>query len=521
MSVYVKITYQLKGRTRTQVVHKRFTRGSKTAGICANKPGKYRKQAANSAPGDCNSLLFDRFHEECGVFGVFGHPEAANLAYLGLYALQHRGQEGAGICSADGKMMFIEKSKGSVADIFNEKRLKKLPGHIAIGHNRYSTSGSSILKNVQPLVANFSLGQLAIAHNGNLVNAGELRRSLEDDGAIFQSTSDSEVVVHLIAHSKGESFHDRVIQALKTVRGAFSLLILREDEIIAVRDPYGVRPLCIGQVDGAYVVASETCALDLISAKYIRDVEPGEMVIINNNGLTSRKALTSSRRAFCIFEFIYFSRPDSNIFDGVNVNEIRKEFGRQLARESNIDADLVIPVPDSGVPAAIGFSEESKIPFDFGLIRNHYIGRTFIEPKQSIRHFGVKIKLNPVKKLIAGKRVVVIDDSIIRGTTSKKIVKMLRETGETKEVHFRVSSPPTIMPCFYGIDTPTRHELIASSHAVEEIRKYVTADTLSYLSIEGMLNIVPNPENYCTACFDNNYPISFPGEHLEQLELFF
>jgi amidophosphoribosyltransferase len=483
------------------------------------------KKRCSQAAGHCNKGITipsqDKLHEECGVFGVFGHPEAANLAYLGLYALQHRGQEGAGICSSDGKQVYIEKAMGLVADIFSEKRLKKLPGYIAIGHNRYSTAGSSILKNVQPIVANFSLGALALAHNGNLVNANELRKSLEAEGAIFQSTSDSEVVVHLIAHSKGESFHERVIQALKEVNGAFSLLILREKELIAARDPYGVRPLCLGQVDGAYVVASETCALDLISAKYVRDIEPGEVVIINENGISSHKALTSPRKAFCIFEFIYFARPDSNIFGGQNVNLIRKEFGRQLARESGVDADLVIPVPDSGVPAALGYAEESGIPFEFGLIRNHYIGRTFIEPKQSIRHFGVKIKLNPVRKLIEGKKVVVIDDSIVRGTTSKKIVKMLRENGGAKEVHLRISSPPTIMPCFYGIDTPTRQELIASSHDVDETRKYITADTLAYLDIEGMLRIVPDSENYCTACFDNDYPISFPGEHLEQLEFFF
>jgi amidophosphoribosyltransferase len=460
-------------------------------------------------------------HEECGVFGIYGHPEAANITYLGLYALQHRGQEGAGICSSDGKQMYIEKGMGLVADIFSEKRLKKLPGHIAIGHNRYSTAGSSVLKNVQPIVANYSLGTLALAHNGNLVNANELKKNLENEGAIFQSTSDSEVIVHLIAHSKGNIFQERVMQALKEVHGAFSLLILTDKEMIAARDPYGVRPLCLGQVDGAYVVASETCALDLISAKYIRDIEPGEMLVINESGISSHQIVVNERKAFCVFEFIYFSRPDSNIFGGWNVNEVRKEFGRQLARESHIDADLVIPVPDSGVPAALGFSEESGIPFDFGLIRNHYIGRTFIEPKQSIRHFGVKIKLNPVRKLIEGKRVVVIDDSIVRGTTSKKIVKMLRENGVAKEVHLRISSPPTIMPCFYGIDTPTRQELIASSHDVEEIKRYVTADSLAYLSIEGLLSIVPDSQHYCTACFDNDYPIEFPGEHLEQLEFFF
>ncbi|MHB8880720.1 MAG: amidophosphoribosyltransferase [Thermodesulfovibrionales bacterium] len=462
----------------------------------------------------------DKFHEECGVFGVYGHPEAANLTYLGLYALQHRGQEGAGICSSDGKQMYIEKAMGLVADIFHEKRLKKLPGYLAIGHNRYSTAGSSILKNVQPIVANFSMGSLALGHNGNLVNAGELRKSLENEGAIFQSTSDSEVVVHLIAHSKGEGFHERVIQALRQVSGAFSLLIMRENELIAARDPYGVRPLCLGQVDGAYVVASETCALDLISAKYIRDIEPGEVLIINDKGLTSHKALTSSRRAFCIFEFIYFSRPDSRIFGGQTVNSIRKEFGRQLARESHVEADVVIPVPDSGVPAALGYSEESGIRFDFGLIRNHYIGRTFIEPKQNIRHFGVKIKLNPVRELLEGKRVVVIDDSIVRGTTSKKIVKMIRESG-AREVHLRISSPPTIMPCFYGIDTPTRQELIASTHDIEETRKYVTADSLAYMNIDGLLKVVPGSADYCTACFSNIYPISFPGEHMEQMEFLF
>ena len=459
-------------------------------------------------------------HEECGIFGVYGHPEAANLTYLGLYALQHRGQEGSGICSADGRHLFLEKSRGLVADVFNEKRLRRLPGHIAIGHNRYSTTGSSILRNVQPIVANFALGTLAIAHNGNLVNAIELRASLEDDGAIFQSSSDSEVIVHLIAHAKGDDFYERVLHALKQIHGAFSLLIMREKELIAVRDPYGVRPLSLGIKDGAYIIASETCAFDLIGALYVRDIEPGEVLIIGEQGLSSLR-LNNAKRAFCVFELIYFSRPDSNIFGGVNVNEMRKEFGRQLARESHAEADLVIPVPDSGVPAALGFSEESNIPFDFGLIRNHYIGRTFIEPKHSIRHFGVKIKLNPVRKLLEGKRLVVIDDSIVRGTTSKKIVKMLREGGGAKEVHLKISSPPTIGPCFYGIDTPTRQELIASTHLVEEIRKYVTADSLAYLSLEGLKKIVPDPHNYCTACFDNHYPISFPGEHLEQMEFLY
>jgi amidophosphoribosyltransferase len=469
----------------------------------------------------CSKPPFHDIHEECGIFGVFGHPEAANLAYLGLYALQHRGQEGAGICSSDGKTLHLEKSMGLISDIFNEKRLKRLPGDSAIGHNRYSTAGSSVLKNVQPLLANYALGSIAIAHNGNLVNAEQMRNELETEGAIFQSSSDSEVVLHLIARAKSEDPYERITEALKDVRGAFSLIFLRENEMIALRDPFGVRPLAIGKVDGAYVVASETCAFDIINAQYIRDVEPGEMVIINENGIRSIQALKSPRKAFCVFEFIYFSRPDSYIYNHTCVNTIRKNFGKQLAIDSPADADIVIPVPDSGVPAAVGFAEQSGIPFDFGLIRNHYVGRTFIEPKQSIRHFGVKIKLNPVRCLLEGKRVVVVDDSIVRGTTSKKIIKMIREVGGAKEVHMRISSPPTIGPCFYGIDTPTRQELIASTHLVEEIRKYITADSLSYLSISGLRGIVPNPDDYCTACFDNKYPIMFPREKSAQMELSF
>ena len=469
----------------------------------------------------CGKPPFHDIHEECGIFGVFGHPEAANLTYLGLYALQHRGQEGAGICSSDGKTLHLEKSMGLISDIFNEKRLKRLPGDSAIGHNRYSTAGSSVLKNVQPLLANYALGSIAIAHNGNLVNAEQMRNELETEGAIFQSSSDSEVILHLIARAKSEDPYERITEALKDVRGAFSLVFLRENEMIALRDPFGVRPLAIGKVDGAYVVASETCAFDIINAQYIRDVEPGEMVIINENGIRSIQALKSPRKAFCVFEFIYFSRPDSYIYNHTCVNTIRKNFGKQLAIDSPADADIVIPVPDSGVPAAVGFAEQSGIPFDFGLIRNHYVGRTFIEPKQSIRHFGVKIKLNPVRCLLEGKRVVVVDDSIVRGTTSKKIIKMIREVGGAKEVHMRISSPPTIGPCFYGIDTPTRQELIASTHLVEEIRKYITADSLSYLSISGLRGIVPHPGDYCTACFDNKYPILFPREKSAQMELSF
>jgi amidophosphoribosyltransferase len=467
----------------------------------------------------CAGPLLHDIHEECGVFGVYGHQEAANLTYLGLYALQHRGQEGAGICSSDGKSLHLEKAMGLVAEIFSEKRLRRLPGHVAIGHNRYSTAGSSVLKNVQPFLANFALGSIAVAHNGNLVNADPVRANLETDGAIFQSSSDSEVILHLIARSRKEDPYERIIDALQQMRGAFSLLFLREDELIAVRDPYGVRPLALGKLDNSFVVGSETCAFDLINATYIRDIEPGEMVIINKDGLRSINALKSPRLAHCVFEFIYFSRPDSYIFNHTGVNTIRNNFGRQLAKDSPVDADIVIAVPDSGVPAAIGYAAESCIPFDFGLIRNHYVGRTFIEPRQSIRHFGVKIKLNPIRDLLNNKRVIVVDDSIVRGTTSKKIVKMIREVGGAKEVHMRISSPPTIGPCFYGIDTPTRQELIASTHMVEEIRKYITADSLAYMDIDGLRSIIPHPENFCTACFDNKYPIKFHRDKTSQMEL--
>lgn len=466
------------------------------------------------------TLLLPDIHEECGIFGIFGHSESANLTYLGLYALQHRGQEGSGICSSDGTKLYLEKSLGLVAEIFNEKVLKNLPGHIAIGHNRYSTTGSSTIENVQPLMANYSLGSIAIAHNGNLVDIENLKNKLEKDGAIFQSTSDSEIILHLIARAKSGELIERIPSAVRQISGAFSLLLMTEKELIAIRDPYGIRPLCLGQIKDAYVVASETCAFDLIGATYLRDIEPGEMLIIDENGLNSIKIFNSVKRAYCVFEFIYFARPDSYIFDHICVNTVRKELGRQLAREHGIDADLVIPVPDSGVPAALGYAEESGIPFEFGLIRNHYVGRTFIEPKQSIRHFGVKVKLNPVRDALKGKKVVVIDDSIVRGTTSKKIVKMIKELGGAKEVHLRISSPPTIGPCFYGIDTPTRQELIASSHKIEEIKKYTTADTLGYLSIEGLKKIVPNSDLYCMACFNCKYPIEFQSKKINQIELF-
>lgn len=462
----------------------------------------------------------DKFTEECGVFGVFGHPEAANLTYLGLYALQHRGQEGAGIVSSDGKQLYSEKGMGLVADIFARDRIARLPGDMAIGHNRYSTTGVSHVKNVQPILVNYALGSLALAHNGNLTNAGQVRDELEAYGSIFQSSTDSEVIVHLIAQARGRNFIDRILDALGRIQGAYSILIMNPDQMVVARDPHGVRPLSLGRLDDAWVVASETCAFDLIEAEYVRDVEPGEVLIIDRKGMESMHPFKPAEPAPCVFEFIYFSRPDSNIFGGRNVNRIRKALGAQLARETGVEADLVIPVPDSGVPAALGYAEAAGIPFDFGLIRNHYVGRTFIEPQQSIRHFGVKIKLNAVRDLLEGKRVVVVDDSIVRGTTSKKIVKMIRAAG-AKEVHLRISSPPTSFPCYYGIDTPSRHELIASSHSLKEICKYVTADTLGYLSVEGMLKVIPDAHTgFCTACFDGNYPIEFPWAEVEQPGLF-
>jgi len=462
--------------------------------------------------------MFDKFHEECGVFGIFGHPDAANLTYLGLYALQHRGQESAGIVSSDGKRLYGEKAMGLVADIFTEERIKRLPGHMAIGHNRYSTTGDSTAINIQPILVNFALGGLAIAHNGNLVNAGILKDELEAYGSIFQSTMDSEVIIHLIAQSRMSTLHERITDALSHVQGSYSLLIITEEELIAVRDPNGFRPLSLAELDNGYVVASETCAFDLIEATYIRDIAPGEMVVINRHGIHSSFPFKHAEPSHCIFEFIYFARPDSLVF-GQNVYTIRKNFGRQLARETGVDADVVIPVPDSGVPAALGYSEESGIPFDTGLIRNHYVGRTFIEPRQNIRHFGVKIKLNPVKDALKGKRVVVVDDSIVRGTTSKKIIKMIRNAGAA-EIHIRISSPPTAFPCFYGIDTPTRQELIASTHNIEEIRKYITADSIGYISMDGIQKVVPYRMNYCAACFDGEYPVPFPGEKMMQLGLF-
>ena len=449
------------------------------------------------------------FREKCGVVGVFGHPEAANLVYLGLCALQHRGQEAAGIVSSEGQVLVSHRGLGLVADIFPEAIIRRLRGQAAIGHNRYSTTGGSQhLKNAQPLVVEYGRGGLALAHNGNLVNAERLRGELEARGSIFQSTVDTEVIIHLIAVASADTLEDRVVEALRQVHGAYSLVFLAPDKLIAVRDPYGFRPLVLGRVKGAWVVASETCALDLVDAEYEREIEPGEMVVMTEDGIASYHPFAKAPGAACIFEYIYFARPDSTVF-GRSVYQARKELGRRLAHEASVAADIVIPVPDSGVPAAIGYAEAAGIPFEMGLIRNHYVGRTFIEPRDAIRHFGVKVKLNAQRNVLEGKRVVVVDDSIVRGTTSRKIVKMIRDAG-AREVHMRISSPPTTNPCYYGIDTPTRAELIASSHDADEIRRYITADSLSYLSEEGMYAFLGGAQpGFCDACFTGRYPVLF------------
>ena len=424
----------------------------------------------------------------CGIFGIYNHPEASNLTYLGLYALQHRGQESSGIVSSNAKGLHHYRQMGLVSEVFTHDILKKLPGRNAIGHVRYSTAGSSELKNAQPFVAEYYKGSMAIAHNGNLTNASLIRSKLESSGSIFQSNMDTEVIVHLIARSKEKTFTERTVQALKQVEGAYSLLFLTEREIVAVRDPFGFRPLVLGQLKNSPVVASETCAFDLIGAKFVREIEPGEILLINEEGIKSFKPFPQKQRHQCIFEFIYFARPDSFLFNR-NVYEVRKSFGVQLAQESPAEADMAVPIPDSGFPATIGYSQESRIPLELGMIRNHYVGRTFIEPEQRIRHFGVKIKLNPVKGLLDGQRIVTIDDSIVRATTSRKIVKMFRNAG-AKEVHMRISCPPITDPCFFGIDTPKRTELIASSHEVEEIRKFIGANSLKYLSLDGLKKCV-------------------------------
>jgi amidophosphoribosyltransferase len=480
----------------------------------------------------------------CGVFGIFGHSEAANLTYLGLHALQHRGQESAGIVTSDGEQLYLHRGMGHVIDVFPPDQIDKLKGTMAIGHVRYSTAGGSLLKNAQPLAVDYARGSIAVAHNGNLTNAEALREKLEERGSIFQSVSDTEVIVHLVAISTQRAVEDRVADALSLVQGAFSLVCLTEQSLIAVRDAHGIRPLCLGVMPGdpdCYVIASEASCFELIDAKFVRDIEPGEMVIVDRRGLRSSHPFTGERSRHCIFEYVYFARPDS-VIDGVSVYEARKNLGRSLADEHPVDADVVIAVPDSGVPATIGYAERAKLPFEVGLVRSHYVGRTFIEPQQSIRHFGVKLKLAPVAAVLAGKRVVVVDDSIVRGTTSRKIVKMLRTAG-AREVHMRISSPPNQWPCYYGIDTPTRSELIASSHNLAEINQYITSDTLEYLSLDGMLNAVVRTgggnngsshrhlttldaapplsrEDFCDACWSGNYPIQFvPHPRHRQMRL--
>ena len=450
---------------------------------------------------------------DCGIFGVYGHREASRLTWLGLYALQHRGDEGAGIVSGDGRTLYQRKGMGLVAEVFpGPESLEPLKGHLAIGHTRYSTTGASVLANVQPFVANCKGEPLAIAHNGNLTNTYTLRRELERTGSLFQTTMDSEVIVHLAARSDMDSPVERLIQALNQVRGAFSLLFATKDEVIAVRDPYGFRPLSLGRLDGAWIAASETCALDLIGADYIRDIEPGEVVVFGEDGMRSSFPFPEPpRRAFCIFEYIYFSRPDSRIF-GDYVDKTRRKLGKNLALEHPAEADIVISVPDSSNTAALGYASRSGLKYEIGLIRNHYVGRTFIQPDQTIRDFKVKVKFNPVGGVLKDRRVVVVEDSIVRGTTMRQLVRMLREAG-AKEVHVRVSCPPIRFPCFYGMDFQTHGELIASKRSVEEIREFIGADSLGYLSKEGMLDAMPgNPEDYCTACFDGEYPVEVEEE---------
>ncbi|HVZ83968.1 MAG TPA: amidophosphoribosyltransferase [Terracidiphilus sp.] len=453
----------------------------------------------------------DTLHEECGVTAVHGHPDAARQVYLGLYALQHRGQESAGIASADGQHLANIKGMGLVSEIFTDDVLQKLPGSMAIGHTRYSTTGDSALLNAQPIRVDSTKGLIAIAHNGNLVNLGNIRTRLEREGAYFQTTSDSEIIVQLIAHSRAGSLVDAIADSLSQVEGAFSIVMMTRDRIFAARDPRGFRPLSMGRIknpDGpdTIVFASETCAFDLLRAEYERDVLPGELVMVTEDGVTSRQYATGVPQSSCIFEHVYFARPDSRIF-GRWVQESRDQMGRQLARESHVPADVVVPVPDSGVTAALGYAEEAKLPFRLGLIRNHYVGRTFIEPEQRVRDFGVRLKLNPVRNLLEGKRVILIDDSIIRGTTSRKIVRMVRGAG-AKEVHLRISCPPTISPCFYGVDTPSKRDLIAANHSIEEIRRFIEADSLAYLTLDGLLQSVQSEEKtgYCTACYTGQYP---------------
>ena len=455
--------------------------------------------------------MADDLKEHCGLFGIYGHPEAAQMAYLGLFALQHRGEESAGIAASDGNLLRKHVGMGLVEDVFKPENLEPLRGHAAIGHTRYSTTGSSLLKNAQPLQVEYSRGSIAIAHNGNLINALLLRDEQEAHGAIFQTTVDSEVILHLLANPRYVRFEEALLDTLLKIRGAFSLVVLRENELVGVRDPNGFRPLCLGKLGQAWVLASETCALDLLGAELVREVEPGEVLFIGEKGVRSSKPFPKAQPSHCIFEHVYFARPDSVIF-GDSVHAVRQRLGRRLAREHPADADIVIPVPDSGNSAALGYSLESGIPFEFGVMRNHYVGRTFIQPQQRTREFQARVKFNPVSTALKGKRVVVVDDSIVRGTTCRTRLQNIRAAG-AKEIHMRVSCPPIKHPCFYGIDFPTKSELIACTHTLEEIRSFLEVDSLGFISLEGMLSAVSGPESsYCTACYSGQYPISFGPE---------
>ncbi|MGK5510951.1 amidophosphoribosyltransferase [Brevibacillus formosus] len=460
-------------------------------------------------------LIWDKLNEECGVFGIYNHNEASQLTYLGLHALQHRGQESAGICASDGEKWYKHRGMGLVSEAFGKGDLEKFSGHIAIGHTRYTTAGSSKIENAQPLFFRYAQGSMAVAHNGNLVNAAVLRKELELKGSIFQTTSDTEVIAHLIARSESKDLPGAVKDALQYIKGAYALLVMNEHQLVIALDPNGLRPLSLGRLGDAITVASETCAFDIIGAQYWRDVQPGELIVIDKDGITESKFTETTQRSICTFEYIYFARPDSDI-DGINVHMARKRLGKQLALESAIDADVVTGVPDSSISAAIGFAEATGIPYEIGLIKNRYVGRTFIQPSQELRERAVYLKLSAVRKVVEGKRVVMIDDSIVRGTTSNRIVRMLREAG-AKEVHVRISSPPVMNSCFYGIDTSSREELIAATKSVEEIRQIIEADSLSFLSIEGMIDAIGRTDSapnrgHCLACFNGEYPTEIEFE---------